>query len=71
MESQKSELDSGSFRQILQSFEMRDNRIALAEAEIKRLTDSCLRLREDLLPIFRMVKESKVSLHWACTLFCC
>ena len=44
---------------IVHSFEIRDERMGYAENEIKRLGDGYARLREDLLPIFRMVKESK------------
>lgn len=53
------QMDASSLNQILHSFEIRDDRMSLAEGEMKRLNESFLRLREDLLPIFRMVKESK------------
>jgi hypothetical protein len=36
---------------------MRDDRILQAEAELRRVTDDYRRLREELLPIFRMAKE--------------
>lgn len=52
-------MDASSLNQILHSFEIRDDRMSLAEGEMKRLNENFLRLREDLLPIFRMVKESK------------
>lgn len=44
---------------IVQNFEVRDQRMGYAENEIQRLVDNYSRLREDLLPIFRIVKESK------------
>jgi protein STE50 len=44
---------------IVHSFEVRDERMSYAENEIRKLLDSYSRLREDLLPIFRIVKESK------------
>ena len=44
---------------IIQSIQIRDERIVLAERELRRLTEEYRRLREDLLPVFRMVKESQ------------
>lgn len=69
LESRKDDLELSHLNLILHSFETRDDRAALAEAEIKRLTESFSRLREDLLPIFRMVKESKVSCFYFLFLF--
>ncbi|KAI9746887.1 MAG: Adaptor for signal transduction [Lichina confinis] len=44
---------------IIQSIQIRDERIVLAERELRRLTEEYRRLREDLLPVFRMAKESQ------------
>ncbi|KAK9324394.1 hypothetical protein V1517DRAFT_53409 [Lipomyces orientalis] len=46
-------------QRLMKSLEIRDRKIMHAEQEIKRLMDNYQRLREDLLPIFKMVKESK------------
>ncbi|KAK9241326.1 hypothetical protein V1525DRAFT_392806 [Lipomyces kononenkoae] len=46
-------------RRLMKSLEIRDRRIMHAEQEIKRLMENYSRLREDLLPIFKLVKESK------------
>ncbi|KAK9359973.1 hypothetical protein V1504DRAFT_183179 [Lipomyces starkeyi] len=46
-------------QRLMKSLEIRDRRIMHAEQEIKRLMENYSRLREDLLPIFKMVKESK------------
>lgn len=44
---------------ILKLFEVRDERMSVVENELRRLVDNYSRLREELLPIFRMFKESK------------
>lgn len=44
---------------VVRSFEIRDERLAQAETEIKRLLEGMARMREDLLPLFRKAKESK------------
>ncbi|ODQ66600.1 hypothetical protein NADFUDRAFT_50515 [Nadsonia fulvescens var. elongata DSM 6958] len=44
---------------VLNSFELRDERISYAELEIKKITESFQRLRQDLLPVFKLVKEFK------------
>lgn len=44
---------------IYTSFEIRDERMQLAENEIKRLMSDYSRLREDLLPLYRIAKEYK------------
>lgn len=44
---------------LVQSLEIRDERMGYAENEIRKLNEGVHRLREDLLPIFRMAKESK------------
>lgn len=44
---------------IYTSFEIRDERMQLAENEIKRLMCDYNRLREDLLPLYRIAKEYK------------
>ncbi|KAF5092478.1 hypothetical protein D0Z00_004570 [Geotrichum galactomycetum] len=50
---------TANLNQILKSFETRDERMSLDEHEIRKLGDSFSKLREDLLPIYRIVKESK------------
>ncbi|KAH0544349.1 hypothetical protein FGG08_001490 [Glutinoglossum americanum] len=42
---------------IIQSIKIRDERIIQAEAELKKVTEDYRRLREELLPVFRMAKE--------------
>ncbi|KAK9383743.1 uncharacterized protein V2V93DRAFT_362625 [Kockiozyma suomiensis] len=44
---------------LVRSLELRDRRIQAAEYEIRRLAESYARLREDMLPLFKLVKESK------------
>ncbi|KAK9453976.1 hypothetical protein V1511DRAFT_527545 [Dipodascopsis uninucleata] len=46
-------------QRLIKSLELRDQRIMQAEQEIRRLVDNYNRLREDLLPIFKLAKESK------------
>jgi hypothetical protein len=41
---------------------IRDERIAIAEKEMRRITDEYRRLREELLPVFRRIKESEQPL---------
>ncbi|KAK9467156.1 hypothetical protein V1512DRAFT_262083 [Lipomyces arxii] len=48
-----------SMHHLVQALELRDRRILHNEQEIKRLMDNYSRLREDLMPIFKMVKETK------------
>ncbi|KAF5110599.1 hypothetical protein DV495_003919 [Geotrichum candidum] len=50
---------TANLNQILKSFETRDERMSLDEQEIRKLGESFSKLREDLLPIYRIVKESK------------
>ncbi|KAL1992284.1 hypothetical protein VTN49DRAFT_4316 [Thermomyces lanuginosus] len=42
---------------ILQSIRSRDERLAAVEAELRRVTEDYRRLREELLPIFKMAKD--------------
>ena len=42
---------------IIKSIEIRDHRIQAAESELKKITDEYRRLRDELLPIFRMAKD--------------
>ncbi|CAD6593504.1 MAG: Adaptor for signal transduction [Alectoria sarmentosa] len=42
---------------IIKSIEIRDHRIQAAEAELRKITDEYRRLRDELLPIFRMAKD--------------
>ncbi|KAJ8100559.1 hypothetical protein POJ06DRAFT_107005 [Lipomyces tetrasporus] len=46
-------------QRLMKSLEIRDRKLMHAEQEIRRLMENYHRLREDLLPIFKMVKESK------------
>ncbi|KZF26954.1 RA-domain-containing protein [Xylona heveae TC161] len=42
---------------IIQSIRLRDERIVQAEAELRKITEEYRRLREELLPVFRMAKD--------------
>lgn len=42
---------------IIQSIKLRDDRLVQMETEIRRVTDEYRRLRDELLPIFRMAKD--------------
>ncbi|KAI9793111.1 MAG: Adaptor for signal transduction [Peltula sp. TS41687] len=42
---------------IIQSIRLRDERIVQAEQELRRVTEEYRRLREELLPVFRMAKD--------------
>ena len=42
---------------IIHSIKMRDERILQAEAELRKVTEDYRKLREELLPVFRIVKE--------------
>ncbi|KAL6721663.1 hypothetical protein ACLMJK_000767 [Lecanora helva] len=44
---------------IIRSIEIRDHRIQAAEAELRKITEEYRRLRDELLPIFRMAKENQ------------
>ncbi len=42
--------------------QLKDRNLTLTNQELKKLSDNFNRLREDLLPIFKLVKETKVCL---------
>ncbi|KAI9837333.1 MAG: hypothetical protein M1819_000407 [Sarea resinae] len=42
---------------IIQSIKLRDERIVQAEAELRKVADEYRKLREELLPVFRMAKD--------------
>ena len=42
---------------VIQSLKLRDDKILAYEAELRRVADEYRRLREELLPVFRMAKE--------------
>ncbi|KAL9640447.1 MAG: hypothetical protein Q9164_000266 [Protoblastenia rupestris] len=42
---------------IIKSIDIRDHRIQAAEAELRKITEEYRKLRDELLPIFRMVKD--------------
>lgn len=44
---------------IIKSIEIRDHRIQAAEAELRKITEEYRKLRDELLPVFRMAKESQ------------
>jgi hypothetical protein len=46
-------------RQLVEQLRLRDERMSIAEQELRRITAEYARLREDLLPVFRMAKEGK------------
>ena len=49
---------------IIKSIEIRDHRIQAAEAELRKITDEYRRLRDELLPIFRMAKDHSQPLPY-------
>ena len=49
---------------IIKSIEIRDHRIQAAEAELRKITDEYRRLRDELLPIFRMAKDQSQPLPY-------
>ncbi|POS88108.1 hypothetical protein EPUL_000530 [Erysiphe pulchra] len=44
---------------LVEQLRLRDERMTAAESELRRITFEYSRLREDLLPVFRMAKEGK------------
>lgn len=46
-------------RQLVEQLRIRDERMSIAETELRRVTEEYRRLREDLLPVFRMAKEGQ------------
>lgn len=49
---------------IIQSIRLRDERIVAAEAELRRLTEDYRRLREELLPVFKIAKDRSQPLPY-------
>lgn len=49
---------------IIQSMEIRDRRIQNAEFELKKVTEEYRKLRDDLLPVFRMAKDQSQPLPY-------
>lgn len=46
-------------KQIVEQLRLRDERMSIAEMELRRITEEYKRLREDLLPVFKMAKEGQ------------
>jgi hypothetical protein len=46
-------------KQLVEQLRLRDERLTIAEMELRRITAEYSRLREDLLPVFRMAKEGQ------------
>ncbi|CZS95958.1 related to MAP kinase pathway-interacting Ubc2 [Rhynchosporium agropyri] len=46
-------------RHLVEQLRLRDERMSIAEMELRRITADYARLREDLLPVFRMAKEGQ------------
>jgi protein STE50 len=46
-------------KQLVEQLRLRDERMSMAEMELRRITQEYARLREDLLPVFRMAKEGQ------------
>jgi hypothetical protein len=44
---------------LVEQLRLRDERMSVAEMELRRITSEYARLREDLLPVFRMAKEQQ------------
>ena len=51
-------------QRIIQSIKLRDERIVQAEQELRKLADDYRRLREELLPVFRMAKDRSQPLPY-------
>ncbi|PGH23785.1 hypothetical protein AJ80_02215 [Polytolypa hystricis UAMH7299] len=49
---------------IIQSIRIRDERIIAAEAELRKLADDYRRLREELLPVFKIAKDKSQPLPY-------
>ena len=49
---------------IIKSIEIRDHRIQTAEAELRKITEEYRKLRDELLPIFRMAKDRSQPLPY-------
>ena len=49
---------------IIKSIEIRDHRIQAAEAELRKITEEYRRLRDELLPVFRMAKDRSQPLPY-------
>ncbi len=49
---------------IIKSIEIRDHRIQAAEAELRKMTEEYRKLRDELLPIFRMAKDRSQPLPY-------
>ncbi|KAF7862720.1 hypothetical protein EAF04_007593 [Stromatinia cepivora] len=46
-------------KNLVEQLRLRDERMSIAEMELRRLTAEYTRLREDLLPVFRLAKEGQ------------
>ncbi|KAH6680761.1 BcSTE50, mitogen-activated protein kinase [Halenospora varia] len=46
-------------KHLVEQLRLRDERMSIAEMELRRITQEYARLREDLLPVFRMAKEAQ------------
>ena len=49
---------------IIKSIEIRDHRIQAAEAELRKITEEYRKLRDELLPIFRLAKDQSQPLPY-------
>ncbi|KAL3423061.1 protein kinase regulator ste50 [Phlyctema vagabunda] len=58
-ESQYATATLKDIKQLVEQLRLRDERMSVAEMELRRITDEYRRLREDLLPVFRMAKEGQ------------
>ena len=54
----------GDISRIIKSIEIRDQRIQAAETELRKITEEYRRLRDELLPIFRMAKDRSQPLPY-------
>ncbi|TAQ86861.1 hypothetical protein B7494_g4833 [Chlorociboria aeruginascens] len=46
-------------KQLVEQLKLRDERMSIAEMELRRITSEYNKLREDLLPVFRLAKENQ------------
>ncbi|KAI6245383.1 hypothetical protein HI914_06593 [Erysiphe necator] len=58
-ESQSAAATLKDIKLLVEQLHLRDERMTAAESELRRITFEYTRLREDLLPVFRMAKEGK------------
>ncbi|TQS38686.1 hypothetical protein Golomagni_00803 [Golovinomyces magnicellulatus] len=59
VEAQNATATLKDIKQLVEQLQLRDERMTAAESELRRITIEYARLKEELLPVFRMAKEGK------------